>query len=67
MPESRYTDAQLAKLAETPFAGGRGLAGDLAAELLAARARVVELEELTASNHRAYLTAIGVTEENPNV
>ena len=28
---------------------------------------LLELRALLAANHRAYLTAIGVTEENPNV
>lgn len=30
-------------------------------------AELLELRALVAANHRAYLTAIGVTEENPNV
>ncbi|MGW6698831.1 hypothetical protein [Nocardia sp. NPDC055049] len=44
MPETRYTDAQLAKLAETPFTGGRGLAGDLAAEILELRASLAAIK-----------------------
>lgn len=43
MPESQYTDAQLTKLAETPFTGGRGLAGDLAAEVLELRATLAAI------------------------
>lgn len=41
MPESRYTDAQLTKLAETPLPGG--LAGDLAAEVLKLRGTLAQI------------------------
>lgn len=43
MPESRYTDAQLTKLAETPLPGGRHLAGDLAAEVLKLRGTLAKI------------------------